>query len=89
MLMLLAISIPSAWAEDETVIFSDQNYSNQAVVSSYAGTDFVIGFDKGTNSNPPKYYTSGTAIRAYGGNKMTVQSNTKTITEIVLTFGNG
>ncbi len=89
MLMLLVISIPSAWAADETVIFSDQNYSNQAVVSSYVGTDFVIGFDKGSNSNAPKYYTSGTAIRAYGGNKMTVQSNTKTITEIVLTFGSG
>ncbi len=87
MLMLLAISIPSAWAADETVTFSDQGYSNQAVVSTYVGTDFVIGFDKGSNSNAPKYYTSGTAIRAYGGNKMTVQSNTKTITEIVLSFG--
>lgn len=87
MLMLLAISIPSAWATDETVTFSDQGYSNQAVVSTYVGTDFVIGFDKGSNSNAPKYYTSGTAIRAYGGKTMTVQSNTKTITEIVLTFG--
>ena len=89
MLMLLTISTNSVWgAPDEVVDFTAQGYSNQAIVSTYVGTDFVIGFNKGTNNNPPKYYTSGTAIRAYSGNKMTVQSNTKTITEIVLTFGN-
>ena len=36
--------------------------------------EFVV-FDKGTNSNAPKYYTSGSAIRAYGGNTVTISSN--------------
>jgi len=87
--MLFALSVGQVWATpDESVTFSSQGYSNQQAVSSYNGTDFSITFDKGTNSNnPPKYYTSGTAIRAYGGNTMTISSSTKTITEIVITFG--
>ena len=75
------------WGADESITFSQQNYTNQQAITSVSGTDFTITFDKGTNSNAPKYYTSGTAIRAYGGNTMTVSSKTRTISEIVLTFG--
>ena len=82
-------SVGQVWAApDESVTFSAQGYSNQQAVSSYNGTDFSIAFDQGTNSNnAPKYYTSGSAIRAYGGNTMTISSSTKTIKEIVITFG--
>ena len=76
------------WAEDtESVDFTQQGYTNQQAIESYAGTDFSIAFSKGTNSNAPKYYTSGTAIRAYGGNTFTVSSETKNISRIVITFG--
>lgn len=88
LLVCLGISTSSLWAADEVVDFSAQNYTNQKVIENYVGTNFVVGFDKGTNgSNAPKYYTSGTAIRAYGGNTMTVASTTKTITKIEITFG--
>ena len=75
------------WAADETVTFSGQGYTNQQEITGYTGTNFSIAFDKGTNSNAPKYYTSGTAIRAYGGNTFTVSSDTKTIEKIEITFG--
>ena len=84
--MMLCV-VNAAWGADETVTFSAQGYSNQQEITSYSGTDFSITFNKGTNSNPPKYFTSGTAIRAYGGNTFTISSSTKTISEIVLTFG--
>ena len=71
---------------EEKVIFSNQGYTNQQEVSSYDGTNFSVAFDKGSNSNTPKYYTSGTAIRIYGGGYFTVSSNA-TITKIVLGFG--
>lgn len=88
LLMSLTISTVQLWAAaDEVVDFTAQGYTNQQVVSTYAGTNFVIGFDKGTNSNAPKYYTSGTAIRAYGGNTLTFHSETKIIAKIELTFG--
>jgi len=86
LLALLLIGAGSAWADEESVDFTKQGYSNQQAIESYTGTNFSIAFDKGTNSNAPKYYTSGTAIRCYGGNTMTVSSS-NTITNIVLTFG--
>ena len=86
MLMLVAFSVGNVWGADESVTFSAQGYTNQQEISSYTGTDFSIAFNKGTNSNAPKYFTSGTAIRAYGGNYFTV-SSTKTIAKIELTFG--
>ncbi len=88
-LTLLTLSVGQMWGADESVTFSAQSYSNQQEISSYSGTNFSIAFNKGTNSNPPKYFTSGTAIRAYGGNYFTVSSSTKTITKIELTFGSG
>ena len=77
----------TASAADESVTFSKQGYTNAQEVSSYSGTNFSITFDKGTNSNTPKYYTSGEAIRVYGGGTMTVSSTTKSIAKIELTFG--
>ena len=77
----------TAWAADESVDFSTQGYTNQQAIESYTGTNFSITFNKGTNSNAPKYYTSGTAIRAYGGNTITVSSTSKTIAKIEITFG--
>jgi len=72
----------------ESVDFSAQGYENQQAIESYSGTNFTVTFDKGTNSNAPKYYTSGTAIRCYGANSFTVAS-AKTIVKIVITFGSG
>lgn len=86
-LLVLGLGVVKVNAADpETIDFSAQNYSNGQEITSISGTDFTITFNKGTNSNAPKYYTSGTAIRAYGGNTFTVSSE-KTITKIVITFG--
>ncbi|MBQ7996795.1 MAG: chitobiase/beta-hexosaminidase C-terminal domain-containing protein [Paludibacteraceae bacterium] len=87
LLMVMLLSVGNVWAADESVTFSEKGYSNQQAVESYAGTNFSIAFNKGTNSNAPKYFTSGTAIRAYGGNYFTVSSTTKTIAKIELGFG--
>lgn len=82
----LAMAIPPAWAETETVVFSEQGYTNGQAMSTYTGDNFSILFDEGTGNNGPKYYTSGTAIRLYGGNYMVISSD-YVITEIVITFG--
>ncbi|MBQ6192008.1 MAG: BACON domain-containing protein [Bacteroidaceae bacterium] len=79
----------TVWAAEESVTFSEQNYVNNETIDEYVGTAFSITFDKGTNSsNAPKYFTSGTAIRCYGGNYFIVTSS-YTITKIVISFGNG
>jgi len=75
-----------AFAQDETIDFSALGYDNAAVVTTVQGTDVTLTFDKGTNSNTPKYYTTSTAVRLYGGNTLTVSSSTKTIEKVVFTF---
>ena len=55
--------------------FADLGYANQADVTTIDGTkNCEIVFAKGSSSNAPKYYTSGTAVRAYGGNTITVSA---------------
>lgn len=74
--------------DPEEIDFTAQGYTNQQEISSASAGHFSVSFDKGSNSNAPKYYTTGTAIRAYGGNKFTVSSE-YTISKIEITFGSG
>ena len=70
-----------------TLDFSSKGYTNAQEITSVEQDDITVRFDKGTNNNnPPKYYTSGKAVRAYGGNTFTVSSD-NTITQITITFG--
>ena len=85
---LMCAAFTGAWADEESVTFSEQGYENGQAIESYEGTNFTITFNKGTNNNAPKYYTTGAAIRAYGGNYFTVTSD-YTITDIALTFASG
>lgn len=76
-----------ATEEIETIVFSEQGYQNQQTITTVSVSDITITFNKGTNSNAPKYYTSGTAIRAYGGNYFTITADGKTIKKIEIGFG--
>lgn len=74
-------------ATETAVTFSTLGFSNQQAMTTIDGPDFTITFDKGSNnSNPPKYYTSGSAIRAYAGNtfRLDVPSG---MTALAITFG--
>ena len=76
--------------ETTTLDFSDQGYSNGQVVTSLTQGDVTITLDKGSNSNDTKYYTTGTAVRVYGGGYFTVSvPNESTISKITLAFGDG
>lgn len=71
----------------ETIVFSELGYSNGAEVSEVECQASTINFDKGTNKNAPKYYTTGSAVRCYGGNYFTISSTSQNITKIELIFG--
>ena len=82
------VSLTADFTETASIDFSAQGYANEQVITSAAVDDNVsVAFNKGTNQNPPKYYTSGTAIRCYGGNYFTVSTTIGSITQIVLTYG--
>ena len=87
LLAALLLTCGLSWAQTINWVAADQGYTNAQVIESVDFDDNVSGtFDKGTNNNAPKYYTSGTAIRCYGGNYFTISTD-YTLTEIVLGFG--
>ncbi len=86
--ILCTLAVTTAWATDETITFSELGYSNAQEITTVNGTNFTITFNKGTNSNAPKYYDNGSAIRVYGGGYFIV-SSTKTLTKIELSFSSG
>ena len=92
LLLLCALIAGSgmAWAADETITFSDLNLTNGVQYSSFDGNNYgkTFSLSFGSGSNDGKYYTTGEAIRVYGGGNMTVTSS-KTIVKIELTFGSG
>ena len=69
-----------------TLDFTAQGYADATAISNLTVDGVTATFAKGSNgSNAPKYYTNGTAIRAYGGNTITLSANQ--ITAATFTFG--
>ena len=86
-LFALAMLTMSAWASRTvTLDFTLQGYDNQHEVSELTIDGVTVTFDKGTNSITPKYYTSGNAVRLYGGGTLTVSAD-EAITGITFTYG--
>lgn len=73
--------------DGNSVTFSEMGYANAEEVVSVKFGDITLTFDKGTNNNSSKYYDSGAAVRAYGGNTLTFDAGSKMITGVKFTFG--
>jgi hypothetical protein len=58
-------------AATETITFKDLGYDNAAEVTTVTSGDVTLTFDKGTNSLPPKYYSTGSGVRTYANNTIT------------------
>lgn len=85
---MLVLGASAAWADEVTWTAADAGYENQAAVENVTVNSYIsLAFNKGSNSNAPKYYTSGTAVRAYGGNTIGVNATNATITGIEFSFG--
>ena len=81
----------TSWGQlrtEASIDFSQQGYQNaEAIESAEIDDNVTVYFYKGSNSNAPKYYTSGTAIRCYGGNYFTIETSSGNISSITITFG--
>ena len=72
-----------------TIDFTVQGYANAEDFASLTVNGVTVEGDKGDNSkNGPKYYTSGDAVRFYGGNTFTISAS-KNIESVTITFGSG
>lgn len=92
--LLLLISsaflcLANSFAETEAIDLTAQGFTNGQVVEAVTQGDVTLTFDKGTNSNSPKYYTTGSAVRCYGSNTITVSAEGASIKAVTLSFGDG
>lgn len=81
----------SGLIEPTGVVFSEKGYTDStALFEVEINSVTKIIFDKGTNStNGPTYYTTGKAVRTYGGNKFKVvlSDASKRLSSITIGFG--
>ncbi|NPD83060.1 hypothetical protein HPS57_13915 [Prevotella sp. PINT] len=71
--------------------FSKQGYTNAENVDGKAikyDENTTMTFAKADGGTPPAYYNTGSAMRMYGSNTLTINS-TKTIKNITITFATG
>lgn len=82
------VGVTASVTTSASIDFTAQGYSNeQVIISETLDSHVGVTFNQGTNNNAPKYFTSGTAIRCYGGNYFTVSTSLGSITKIELTYG--
>ncbi|MCI5980623.1 MAG: hypothetical protein MRZ38_07080 [Muribaculaceae bacterium] len=86
-LLMTILAIGYSHAATETIDFSKQKYENQQVVTTLKGENCTITFGKGS-STACTYYTTGKAVRIYGGGSVQITSSLA-ITKVVYTFAKG
>jgi hypothetical protein len=73
-------------AATEKLDFST-GYTDASEVTGKTQGGVTVAFSKASGTNPPKYYTSGGAVRCYANNTITITASD--ITKIAFTFGTG
>ena len=72
---------------ESTIVFANQGYVNAQDITEVAMDNCTLTFSKATGTNAPKYYTTGSAVRCYKNNTLTVSSE-NTIIGIVFSTVN-
>ena len=87
-LLTLALLTMSAGAATVVEFDLTTGYGNGDEVTTISDSDgkVTLTFGQGTNNNAPKWYTTGAAVRMYGGNTLNIASSGDNITEVVFTF---
>lgn len=88
-LVLASLVSAVAFADDVTFTMSEQGWVNNTAVTTATSGDITLTFSKGTGKTEPAYYTTGTAVRIYGGGTLTIATSQGTISQVVFTTGSG
>jgi hypothetical protein len=86
--LLAFLAFPMGMRGQVTWTASEQGYENAQDVTTFIVDNIVSGeFAQASGTNAPKYYTSGTSVRMYNGNTLTLTPATNyQITRIEFTF---
>lgn len=73
----------------DKIVFGTKGYSNQQVITTVTQGNTTLTFDKGSNSNTPKYFDSDKDVRLYGGGSLTISVPKEyVLTKVVSTYNN-
>lgn len=85
--LLMLVVWCSGFAQDtETIDLTKQGFTNAKTVSVITGTDIKLEFSKAKGATDPKYYNTGSSVRMYKNNTLTISSTTKKISKIEFTL---
>ena len=86
--LLTALLFPvKSMAIDATWVAANQGYDNSQEVTEITIAETVKGvLSKADGNNAPKYYATGTSLRLYAGNTLTITSISEALTQISFTF---
>lgn len=88
--LLCGVAIQAQETKTVSVTFSEKGYSNAQTMTEVIVDDAItITFANNGGSTTPKYYDTGTAIRLYSLNSMTVTAKGATINSVEMTTGAG
>lgn len=88
-LTILPIATPTTANAAETVLFNlTTGYINAEAVTDVKQGSVSLTFSKGEGDTAPTYYTSGSAVRMYAKNTLTVSVEDGVINTITFTFAN-
>ena len=76
-------------AGEATWVAADQGYANATVITAFnIDSNITATLDKANGTTAPAYYNTGSALRIYGKNTMTIKGgeNVKSIDKIEFTF---
>ena len=84
---VVTLTDPNATAGESVIVdFNEQGWTEDGTVATTItlsdGT--TIAFDKGSASNPPKFYTATKGVRFYATNRMIITGSSKAIAKVVI-----
>ena len=82
---------PGGGGQEGSVVTIDLSggYDNAEEYTGEVVGDITVTVDSGSNSNSPKFYTTGSAVRFYGDNSFTLESSGNNIIKVEFEFGSG
>ncbi len=73
----------------DKIVFATKGYSNQQVITTVTQGNTTLTFDKGSNTNTPKYYENNKDVRLYGGGSLTISVPEEyVLTKVISTYKN-
>ena len=71
---MMTLLTTTAWAGTTVELDFTTGYTDQQEITTVTKNGVTLTFGKGTNTNPPRWYNNGSAVRLYAGSTLTIEA---------------